>query len=539
LNPDNYTLLKDGAELVGGIVSITFGLNPATNKWEAVLQLDGNGTVAGTPPLGNGQYEIVIRNTVRDVVGNPLGSTGLNPFGQDVSGAFDIVEIVGVENLVNTSTVPGDQFTGLATLAGPNSPRAVASDADGEYVVVWSSDIDTVSGLGKEGVYAKLHNADGTVYVDPDSLVPASEIVVTTEPTAWQASVARDTDGDFVVTWSQDDDADPVGEDWNVWARRFDAVGNPFGAAFLVNSVTFGSQQHSAVAMDNDGDFVVTWQSDDALGNQPNHIRDDDGQGIYAQRFDTEGLPIGGVDEVQVLKLFANPVGTFTLQWDGDGNPGTANVTDPISATGNPFDMVAAIQSELNLLGGGVNEVGVFVINMGEIGIQFVGPGSARNQDQIVVAGTSFTDPAMDITSDTLVDGYRGEFLVNDTTANNQMHPSIAMRADGDFVISWTSAGQDGDAASETNIYAKQFVANEAFHRSDGLAVFRSFDQPGVVQPVPWIVSVDSPDNHLVAPPSPLDGVASLIVFTPGGIGLGSGSLLTTGRHILTAAHVV
>ena len=56
----------------------------------------------------------------------------------------------------------------------------------------------------------------------------------------------------------------------------------------------------------------------------------------------------------------------------------------------------------------------------------------------------------------TTVHGATGEFRVNDTTANNQMFPAIAMNASGAFVISWTSYGQDGDAAVPSNVYAKQ-----------------------------------------------------------------------------------
>jgi len=37
------------------------------------------------------------------------------------------------------------------------------------------------------------------------------------------------------------------------------------------------------------------------------------------------------------------------------------------------------------------------------------------------------------------------EFLVNTYTTSGQSLPSVAMDADGDFVVAWTSGGQDGD----------------------------------------------------------------------------------------------
>ena len=48
----------------------------------------------------------------------------------------------------------------------------------------------------------------------------------------------------------------------------------------------------------------------------------------------------------------------------------------------------------------------------------------------------------------TRIAGAAGEFLVNTTTANNQVFPSISMNASGMFVISWTGYGQDGDPSN-------------------------------------------------------------------------------------------
>jgi hypothetical protein len=38
------------------------------------------------------------------------------------------------------------------------------------------------------------------------------------------------------------------------------------------------------------------------------------------------------------------------------------------------------------------------------------------------------------------------EFLVNSTTSSSQFQPAIALESDGDFVVAWTSYGQDGSA---------------------------------------------------------------------------------------------
>ena len=53
----------------------------------------------------------------------------------------------------------------------------------------------------------------------------------------------------------------------------------------------------------------------------------------------------------------------------------------------------------------------------------------------------------------------------------------------------------------------------------------------------PLYTTADDPANHIVPPGGPLDGVGQVVLSRPGFSVLCTGSLLTSGRHVLTAAH--
>jgi len=59
------------------------------------------------------------------------------------------------------------------------------------------------------------------------------------------------------------------------------------------------------------------------------------------------------------------------------------------------------------------------------------------------------------------------EFRVNTYTANSQSYPSVAMASDGNFVIIWTSYGQDGDTTSYGNIYAQRYNVDGSANGSE------------------------------------------------------------------------
>src|SRR5687768_4296561 len=124
---------------------------------------------------------------------------------------------LGVEAIVNTETANAQQTQA-------ESPQAVAADASGNYVAVWSSQSQDGDGFG---VYAQRFNAAG--------VAQGSEIPVNTGTATDQqfASVAMDADGDFVVVWSTDDAAD-IG----VRAQRFNASGVAQGGEIQVNTTT-------------------------------------------------------------------------------------------------------------------------------------------------------------------------------------------------------------------------------------------------------------------------------------------------------------
>jgi subtilisin-like proprotein convertase family protein len=512
-NPANYALLKDGTAVVGIIKQIKFGLNMSylegwssrqSNKWEAVLIIDGNGAAAGEPVLPQGDYELIVRNSVRDKAGNPLASTWLLPNGANFSRRFNLIAAGGAESRVNTGS--GDAYV--------ESGQTVATDADGDYVTVWVNRT-----AGEQGVWARMyktawHEVNGQPL---STITPGQPFKVTGSESAQQAAVATDADGDFVVTWSQENSV----TGFDVYGQRYDATGATLGGRFLVNSETEGTQDSPAVAMDENGDFVITWQSFD---------QDGDGWGIYAQRYNPAGVPLGGRNEVQVLNLKGNPRGAFALRWDG-------HTTGDIQLGASPFGSEETIRQELATIGA---EVEVVAISLTEVSIRFVGSDGARNQLPISVAKQPTAGAAGSyLAMTTAIEGSSGEFLVNEATDNNQMHPAIAMDASGNFVISWSGYGQDGDAVDQTNVYARQFPRNESIRgathvpNEEQLAGINLMEG-AIFQPV--ILGPMAPNNYVLPDGAGYDGV---VMVNLGGVFNGTGTLLDTGIHIVTAAHVV
>ena len=249
---------------------------------------------------------------------------------------------------------------------------------------------------------------------------------------------------------------------------------------------------------------------------------------------------MGGQNDAQLMTFVGQPSGTFTLYWNNGGSG--PHQTGPISYTGNGAATASAVQSRVGR--DRRHRSNATAISGTQILIEFVGAQADQDQPQITVGSAAdYRRRGRRIDIETTVHGATGEFRVNDTTANNQMFPAIAMNASGAFVITWTSYGQDGDAAYQSNVYAKTYESSESLDLSSQrttLAGQYNYQEASPVSVDNLIVTTDNPANHVVAPGSGYDGVVEIIVqWADGEMFLGSGTLLSDGRHILTAAHVV
>jgi len=119
-------------------------------------------------------------------------------------------------------------------------------DANGNFVITWKSEIQDGS---SNGVYAQRYASDGTKL--------GSEFRVNTYTSFGQSnpSIAMDTDGDFVITW-QSNNQD--GGSYGIYAQRYSSNGSLNGSEFKINTYTTNNQLNPSVAMDADGDFVVS-----------------------------------------------------------------------------------------------------------------------------------------------------------------------------------------------------------------------------------------------------------------------------------------
>jgi hypothetical protein len=177
-----------------------------------------------------------------------LDGGGLGVFGRRYS-ATGVT--LGAEFRVNTYTTGNQRYP------------SIASDATGNFIVVWDSDQD---GDGY-GIFGQRYASTGAA-VGP-------EFRINTWTTSRQdfPSVALDSSGNFVVVWNSYAED---GSNWGIFGQRYGSSGAPIGTEFRVNTFTPSYQVDPVVAADAAGNFVVVWDSP---------IQDGSSFGVFGQRY--------------------------------------------------------------------------------------------------------------------------------------------------------------------------------------------------------------------------------------------------------------
>ncbi|MCA9706125.1 MAG: hypothetical protein KDK70_09780 [Myxococcales bacterium] len=257
-----------------------------------------------------------------------------------------------------------------------------------------------------------------------------------------QPAVASAPGGGFtVVAWASFPVLDPPqdGSGAGVYARLYDGSGAPLTGEILVNTTTMGNQAFPAVDA-HDGGFVVTWQGPDGSGN-----------GIFAQRFDQTGAPQGGelvvnaapADEQRRPDVAVRDDGQFVVCWE-DQPLAFDIVCRLYTAAGVPLsgELVANATTADNQ-----NLAVVEVANSGEYTVAWQSAGG-QDGDSVGIFMRRFSAAGVALDA--------ADVQVNQFTALDQQGPAIGMNAAGQFVLAWSSDGQDG---SSTGIYARRYAA--------------------------------------------------------------------------------
>jgi hypothetical protein len=321
---------------------------------------------------------------------------------------------------------PGPEFRINTYTTGAQRSPAINHQGDG-FVVAWESD-------GQDGdlsgIFAQSFTAPG-VPLGPEFQVNS----YTTS--AQHAAAVGGANASSVIAWqSEGQDGDQGG----IYARRFGG-GGPVGPEFRVNTYVTSNQVTPAVEAQFDGNLVVVWAS---LG------QDGSDSGIFAQRYGTNGAPLGGEFRVNTYTtgFQGHPAvamepdeGMFVVLWDGEGPGDSAGIFGQRYQTSGP---PVGSQFQVNTFTAGNQAYPAVDAVIGAFCVAWQSDGEDGSGYGVFRRGYNM---------------FTGEpggvpLRVNGFTTGSQAHPTVAMVLSGGDVIAWDDDTQDPEGGVYGRLHA-------------------------------------------------------------------------------------
>ena len=131
-------------------------------------------------------------------------------------------------------------------------------------------------------------------------------------------TVAIDNSGNYVVAW-ESQDQDYVDGKYGIYAQIWDNTGTEIRNEFVVNETLPKDQINAPISMGGNGDFIISWQSEST--------EKDVNFEVYAKRFDITGTAQGGEFLVNLTAnkdqgnpdVALNRNGDFVVVWQSKG----------------------------------------------------------------------------------------------------------------------------------------------------------------------------------------------------------------------------
>jgi hypothetical protein len=315
--------------------------------------------------------------------------------------------------------------------AGDQERPQVAMLSNGGAAFVWQG-----GQRSYQHIYARFLSSSGTWLGTNDLRVDSGASSSQVNPVI--TSLAG---GNVLLAWGSFNQAD-TNSLQDVYAQMLSPSGSKVGPEFLVNQFTTYNQRTPAIAGLSDGRFVVAWVSEQQ--------RADLSVDIFARIFNADGTAAGSEFMVDATtnvcanpSVAAGPAGSFVIAW------GQRDLT----VSTNGWDVFARAYSAAGV-GTNIQAVNTFIF-----GDQYAPHVASLPSGYLVVWTSMGQDGSWEGVFGRYLDAKGslagGEFQVNTTIANSQMHPFVASDASGRFLTAWTSftGPQNG-----MDLYAQRFV---------------------------------------------------------------------------------
>ncbi len=414
----------------GGYVTVWNSTNGSSSEGIYFQQFDSQGQAAGQETLVSDDKGPLFQY-------NRMPSIALLEKGGWViawqANDGDFTGIYAKQYDINGNAV-GNQIAVNAFVTGSQTNPLVTGLDNGGWVVEWSG----ANSTDTSGVIQRIFDENGQTV---GALNPAMDLSVNTFTTGTQylPEITKLTTGGWVSTWislTQDPDGSS-----GVYQQVYSSAGVPVGPETRVHTFTTGSQAAAHTVAVADGGWVVVWQT---------NLLDGDKIGVFAQAFDKNGGPVGAETQVNTFTtgIQSLPViaaledGGWVVCWQSFAQDGDSNgvYLQRYGSDGLPVGSEIRVNSET--AGAQFNPI---ITSLSDGGWVVVWSSDLQDGDGYGVYQQVYNANGS---------AAGGETRVNTFTAGPQTPLKVTALSDGGWVVTWNSDGQDGDGKG---IYQKVF----------------------------------------------------------------------------------
>jgi hypothetical protein len=287
--------------------------------------------------------------------------------------------------------------------------------------------------------------------------------------------------GGWLVSWEGSGTGDPDG----IYQRRFNANGVAVGAATLVNATTAHDQFSTSVAALKDGGWLVSWTGE--AGDFSNDV--------YLQRYSSSGKIVLAETMVNATTAGRQESSTITgltdggwvVTWNGDGAGGSSDIYQRRYDASGATDGADILVNSTSTTGDQYNTSVISLADGGwVIGWYGAGPGDSNGifEQRYDKNGAAVDGPA----------------LVNTSTDLSQYSPAMAALNDRGWIVAWYGYGAAD--TSSTGVYMRHYDSKgQALGKTETLVntvtdATQSSPSVTALSDGGWLVTWQSPDKN-------------------------------------------